>query len=67
MSAIEDPERADADGTDLNEFPRFDLEYLYDDDESPTEVTVFVDDPAALSTNWITADVDHAVPLDEVR
>lgn len=52
----------------LGRFPEFELACLYDDEDDPTEVTVFPqrfeDD---LATNWITIDVAHAVPLDRVR
>lgn len=64
MSAIEHG-TAD-DDEKLHQLPSFDLEYLHDDDENPKEVTVFVDG-ADLSTNWITIDAGHAVPLEEVR
>lgn len=65
MSAIEPSEQSQS--THLEELPQFDLEYLFDDDDSPTEVTVFADDPEALSTQWITVDRNCAVPLEEVR
>jgi hypothetical protein len=65
MSAIEPSEQSQS--AHLEELPQFDLEYLFDDDDSPTEVTVFADDPESLSTQWITIDRDCAVPLEEVR
>lgn len=65
MSAIEPSKQSQH--THLEELPQFDLEYLFDDDESPTEVTVFADDPESLSTRWITVDREFAVPLEEVR
>ena len=65
MSAIENPERQTE--STLADLPEFELEFLFDDDEDPSEVTVFVDEPAALSTNWITVDVENAVPLEEIR
>ena len=65
MSAIEPSTRNQL--THLEELPEFELEYLFDDDESPTEVTVFADDPETLSTRWITIDRSFAVPLEEVR
>lgn len=53
---------------DLAALPEFELAYRYDDDEAPTEVTVFPsrfgDD---LATHWLTVDIDHAVPLDRAR
>lgn len=66
MSAIEGspPERA----MDLRALPRFDLSYLFDTEDDPTEVTVFpATDDFDISTNWITVDVDGAIPLDEIR
>jgi len=66
MSAIERQTQTE-NGPALHELPDFDLEYLFDDDDDPSEVTVFVDNAAALSTNWITVDADHAVALEEVR
>ncbi|MDZ7702176.1 MAG: hypothetical protein U5J98_09005 [Halobacteriales archaeon] len=66
MSAIDRRERPAR--APLARLPEFDLAFLYDDDDDPTEVTVF---PARfdedLATNWITVDVGHAVPLDSVR
>ncbi|WP_101294464.1 DUF7511 domain-containing protein [Halegenticoccus soli] len=65
MSAIDtyDPD----DGTALRELPRFRLEYLFDDERRPTEVTVFPAESGDLATNWITIDESHAVPLEDVR
>lgn len=65
MSAIEPIDSAD--GTAREELPEFELSYLYDDEENPTEVTVFGGDEKEVLTNWITIDESHAVPLDEVR
>jgi hypothetical protein len=65
MSVIEPSEASQP--THLEELPQFDLEYLFDDDDDPTEVTVFADDPESLSTQWITVDRSAAVPLEEVR
>jgi len=65
MSAIDRRERPAA---GLTRLPEFDLAFLYDDEDDPTEVTIF---PAGfeedLETNWITIDCRHAVPLDRVR
>ncbi len=66
MSATDSRDRPAEAG--LAAFPEFELAYLYDDDDEPSEVTVFparFDDD--LATNWITIDVGHAVPLDHVR
>lgn len=66
MSAIEpiDPE----DGSDRQELPEFELEYLFDDDEDPTTVTVFTGDEESedILTSWITIEEQYTIPLDEV-
>lgn len=65
MSAIEGaaPGRA----VELEELPRFDLSYLFDSEDEPTEVTVFPEsDDFDISTNWITVAIEAAVPLDQV-
>lgn len=64
MSAIEPPERNE-NGT-LEELPQFDYDYLYDDEDDPSEVTIFADEVEELSTNWITIDERHAVPLEKL-
>ena len=66
MSAIE--HTPSTDGATLEELPAFELTYLYDDDDNPTEVTVFLagtDD--GLATQWLTIDREHAVPLESVQ
>ena len=66
MSATEqaDPGRVIA----LGELPDFELSYLFDSEDEPTEVTVFPEsDDFDISTNWITVGIDGAVPLDRVR
>jgi len=53
---------------ELEVLPRFELSYLFDSEDHPTEVTVFPEsDDFDISTNWITVDVDGAIPLDKVR
>lgn len=65
MSAVEDP--AEGDQT-LAAYPRFALCCLFDDRDDPRELTVFPARPdAGLTTEWITIDADHAMPLDAVR
>ena len=66
MSAIEGaaPDQA----IELGELPRFELSYLFDSEDEPTEVTVFpASDDHDISTNWITVAIDAAVPLDQIR
>lgn len=66
MSAIEGA--APGPAIELEELPRFELSYLFDNEEEPTEVTVFpASDDFDISTNWITVAVEAAVPLDQVR
>lgn len=51
----------------LDDFPSFDLGCLFDDRDDPSEVTVYPGSNAHdISTNWITMDLDHAVPLEDV-
>lgn len=50
----------------LEELPTFELGYGLDDPEDPSEVTVYAPEADALATSWITIDVGHAVPLEEV-
>lgn len=52
--------------TGFDELPRFDLTYLTDDDEEPSEVTVFPESGENFVSTWITIDIDHSVPLEEI-
>ena len=51
----------------VDDLPEFSLEYLLDDSVDPTEVTIFEPGEHENTTRWITVDIGHAVPLDEVR
>lgn len=54
--------------TGLETLPSFDLEYLYDDPEDPSLITVFPESlKHDISTNWITIDRESAVPLEAIR
>ncbi|WP_144426085.1 hypothetical protein [Halanaeroarchaeum sulfurireducens] len=58
----------DLDSAELDELPEFELCYLFDDQEDPTEVTIFrsgVDERNA--TRWLTIDSDHAVSIEEIQ
>lgn len=67
MSAIEGSEPA-GDSAGLDQYPTFELCYLYDDAEDPEEVTVFAPDTAGdPSTRWITVHATDAIPLEDVR
>lgn len=53
---------------DSQSLPRFELEYLVDDIEYPSQVMVVPSGAGGRSeTEWITADIRHAVPLEWVR
>lgn len=52
----------------LDNHPEFELSFLYDDADDPTEVTVFPgDDETELSTQWISMDITHTVPIEDAR
>jgi len=51
----------------LGETPEFELECLYDDPGSPSELTVFTPEKQRLATEWLTVDQSTAVELDDVR
>ena len=58
----------DTNGAELDELPEFELCFLFDDQDAPTEVTIFqpgVDERSA--TRWLTIDSDHAVDLEQIR
>lgn len=66
MSAIGQTD--DTNSAGLDELPEFELCYLFDDQDDPSEVTIFrpgVDDRSA--TRWLTIDSSHAVALEEIR
>lgn len=47
--------------------PEFELECLYDDPSSPSELTVFSPETPAIATEWLTVDRSAAVSLDRMR
>lgn len=51
----------------LTNVPEFDIKYLYDDSENPSEVTVFTPEATATATEWITMDRAHTVPFSQIR
>jgi hypothetical protein len=52
----------------LASYPEYVLSCLYDDEDDPSEVTVFsgTDDDRS-TTEWITADVESTMALDELQ
>lgn len=55
------------DGNSIQHFPQFGLEWLYDNRMRPEEVTILDRATSDISTHWITIDVEHAVPVEEIR
>lgn len=52
----------------LASYPDYVLNCLYDDDEDPSEITVFPGEEGEMSTTeWITADMETAVALNEIQ
>ena len=51
----------------LADEPEFELECLYDDMDSPEEVTVFTPDGTATASEWITVDRESAISVTEIR
>jgi len=62
MDAVHEPP-----AEELTETPEFELACLYDDAADPAELTVFAPENQRLTTEWVTADVSTAVPLEDVR
>lgn len=53
---------------DPYELPRFELEYLVDDLDDPTEIMVVPNqDHSRGHEQWITMDTRQAVPLEDIR
>jgi hypothetical protein len=53
--------------TGLRDEPEFELECLYDDPSSPSELTIFSPELGRLATEWVTVDRSDAVRLDRMR
>ncbi len=47
--------------------PEFALDYMIDDKEAPSELTIFSPREPDITTHWITVDFDSAVPIQDVR
>lgn len=43
------------------------LAYLLDDEEAPTELTIYPPRAEDITTCWLSADLDAVIPLDEAR
>lgn len=52
----------------LDSYPEFDADYYFDDNESPTTVTICsTGSPGELATEWISCEVGHVVPMEAIR
>lgn len=47
--------------------PEAELECLYDDPSSPSELTIFSPETPAMATEWLTVDRSSAIRLDRMR
>ncbi|MFP4626542.1 MAG: hypothetical protein ACOCQ3_01775 [Natronomonas sp.] len=65
MSCTDDRSRTVENGR--NSLPRFDLECLYDDPVTPSELTIFAPAEDRLATEWMTVDRSVAIPIDRIR
>lgn len=65
MSTVEriGPDRS----TVLSSYPEFELRFQFDDVETPREVTIYPAETDAITTTWITIDIEHAIALDDAR
>lgn len=50
-----------------DELPEFDLDCLYDDPATPTELTIFSPETERRATEWVTVDQSVALSLDRIR
>lgn len=54
--------------TPLDDYPEYDADYYYDDNESPTTVTICTSESSGeLATEWISCDISHIVPMESIR
>ena len=52
----------------LASYPEFGLSCLVDDEDDPSEITVFPGEEDELSTTeWLTTDTETAVSVEEIR
>jgi hypothetical protein len=57
----------DATDATLRQAPEFELECLYDDPSSPSELTIFSPETPEMATEWLTVDRSSAIRLDRMR
>jgi len=66
MSDREQLYRSDEERRQLDEPPEFDLEFVLDEQDRPTEVTVF-DPDGHFATSWLTAEKAIVLDLEETQ
>ena len=64
--SVEDAGEVPVEST-LHDRPEFELECLFDDTERPSSVTIFYPRGERTVSEWVTADVETARSLDDVR
>ena len=52
--------------TETDGLPTFELGYRFDDEDDPSEVTIFDTERGDTTTTWISASVEDAVRLDKI-
>lgn len=65
MSAAAD--RPDSPSFEPTDPPAFELEFKVDDEDEPSELTIFSPHEGNTTTHWITVDFDTGVPIQAVR
>lgn len=55
------------DRADRRELPEFEVECIFDDVETPTEVTIFSPETERTLTEWVSAKTSDAVDLSGIR
>lgn len=53
--------------TELTRVPDLDLNHLFDDQENPSELTIYAPRTDDITTHWLTSDIESAVPVDTMR
>lgn len=48
------------------DLPTFELDFAFDDEDRPREVTIYLSTERGTTSCWLTMDVEHAVDLTDV-
>lgn len=60
-------DRPDGPSFEPTDPPEFALDFLVDDEVEPSELTIFSPEGDDITTQWITVEIDAAVPIEAVR